>query len=82
MNDTDMIFHRPDDGCSTHICSNETTRHYIPEGSNLHTRRRENLKSNTEALWLEQCSKRDGICWYTKPELIFVSEFHTGTVLI
>jgi hypothetical protein len=23
----------------------ETTRRYIPEGSNLHTRRRENLKS-------------------------------------
>jgi hypothetical protein len=26
---------------------NATTRRYIPEGSNLHTRRRENLKSHT-----------------------------------
>jgi hypothetical protein len=30
--------------------SNETTRRYIPEGSNHHTSRRENLKSH-EAVW-------------------------------
>jgi hypothetical protein len=30
----------------TSICSNETTRRYIPEGFNLHTRRRENMKSH------------------------------------
>jgi hypothetical protein len=28
----------------TSVYSNETTRRYIPEGSNLHTLRRENLK--------------------------------------
>jgi len=35
----------------TSVYYNETTRRYIPEGSNLHTRRRENLKSHrpTEA---------------------------------
>jgi hypothetical protein len=27
----------------TSVYSNETTRRYIPQGSNLHTRRRENL---------------------------------------
>jgi hypothetical protein len=32
----------------TSIYSNENTRRYIPEGSNLHTRRRENLKSHTK----------------------------------
>jgi hypothetical protein len=31
----------------TSVYSNETTRRYIPEGSNLHTRRRENPKSHT-----------------------------------
>jgi len=30
----------------TSVCSNETTRRYIPEGSHLHTRRRDNLKSH------------------------------------
>jgi hypothetical protein len=30
----------------TSVYSNETTRRYIPEGSNLHTRRHENLKSH------------------------------------
>jgi hypothetical protein len=29
----------------TSVYSNETTRRYISEGSNLHTRRREDLKS-------------------------------------
>jgi hypothetical protein len=29
----------------TSMYSNETTPHYIPEGSNLHIRRRENPKS-------------------------------------
>jgi hypothetical protein len=29
----------------TSVYSNETSRRYIPEGFNLHTRRRENLKS-------------------------------------
>jgi hypothetical protein len=31
----------------TSVNLNVTTRRYIPEGSNLHTRRRENLKSHT-----------------------------------
>jgi hypothetical protein len=31
----------------TSVYSNETTRRYIPEGSNLHTRRHENLKSHS-----------------------------------
>jgi hypothetical protein len=30
----------------TSVCSNETTLHYIPEGSHRHTRRRDNLKSH------------------------------------
>jgi hypothetical protein len=30
----------------TSVYSNETTRRYISEGSNLHNRRRENLKSH------------------------------------
>jgi hypothetical protein len=30
----------------TSVYSNESTWRYIPEGSNLHTRRRENLKSH------------------------------------
>jgi hypothetical protein len=30
----------------TSVCYNETTRRYIGEGSNLHTRRRKNLKSH------------------------------------
>jgi hypothetical protein len=30
----------------TSVYSHETTQHYIPEGPNLHTRRRENLKSH------------------------------------
>jgi hypothetical protein len=30
----------------TSVYSNETTRRNIPEASNLHTRRRENLKSH------------------------------------
>jgi hypothetical protein len=33
----------------------ETTWRYIPEGSNLHTRRRENLKSH-EILWFSSVS--------------------------
>jgi hypothetical protein len=32
--------------------SNKTTRRYIPEGYNLHTRRRENLKSHAETIYL------------------------------
>jgi hypothetical protein len=32
----------------TSVYFNETTRRYIPEGFRLHTRRRENLKSNTD----------------------------------
>jgi hypothetical protein len=31
---------------ATSVYSNETTRRYIPESSNLHTRHRENLKSH------------------------------------
>jgi hypothetical protein len=30
----------------TPVCSNEATRRYIPEGSHVHTRRRENMKSH------------------------------------
>jgi hypothetical protein len=30
----------------TSVYSNETAQRYIPEGSNLHNRRRENLKSH------------------------------------
>jgi hypothetical protein len=47
------IAHRPDNGGSTHLCTSETsvdiqlrTWQYIPEDSELHTRRRENLKSH------------------------------------
>jgi hypothetical protein len=32
----------------TSVFSNDTARPYIPEGSNLYARRRENLKSHTE----------------------------------
>jgi hypothetical protein len=30
----------------TSVCSNETTRRYMPEETELHSRRRENLKSH------------------------------------
>jgi hypothetical protein len=45
--------HRPDDGGSKYISSETSvdiqlrTRQYIPQDSELHTRRRENLKSHT-----------------------------------
>jgi hypothetical protein len=32
----------------TSVYSNQTTRHYTPEGSHLHTRRRQNPKSNIQ----------------------------------
>jgi hypothetical protein len=32
------------------VYSNETTRRYIPEGSNLHSRRRENLISHRQEI--------------------------------
>jgi hypothetical protein len=32
----------------TSVYSNKTTRHYIPECSHLHTRRRENMKSDNK----------------------------------
>jgi hypothetical protein len=32
--------------CETLVYSNETTRRYVAEGSHLHARRRENLKSH------------------------------------
>jgi hypothetical protein len=35
----------------TSVYPNETTRRYMPEGSNLHTRRRENLKSDNFAVY-------------------------------
>jgi hypothetical protein len=34
----------------TSVYYNETTRRYIPEGSDLHTRCRENLKSHNEII--------------------------------
>jgi hypothetical protein len=37
----------------TSVYSNETTRRYIPEGSKLHTRYRENLKYHIVHLRLE-----------------------------
>jgi hypothetical protein len=37
----------------TSVYSNETTWRYVPEGSKLHTRRRENLKSRTANLYGE-----------------------------
>jgi hypothetical protein len=44
------VSHRPDDGGSTHLRNVGRhpikTRQYIPEDSELHTRRRENFKSN------------------------------------
>jgi hypothetical protein len=47
---SDAVIHRPNDGDSRHlwnVYSNETTRRYIPEDFNLHTRRRENLNLTT-----------------------------------
>jgi hypothetical protein len=45
------LTHRPDDGGSTHLWNvvdiQLRTRQYIPEDSDHHTRRRENLKSHT-----------------------------------
>jgi hypothetical protein len=38
----------------TLVYSNETTRRYIPEDSNPHTRHRENLKSHIETLNLKR----------------------------
>jgi hypothetical protein len=37
----------------TLVYSNETTWRYIPEGSNLHSRRRENLKSRISFMSLQ-----------------------------
>jgi hypothetical protein len=31
----------------TSVCFHQTTRHYIPEGCHIHTRRYDNLKSHT-----------------------------------
>jgi hypothetical protein len=39
----------------TSVNSNETTRLYIPEGSNFHIRRRENLKSHTGEFLVTYC---------------------------
>jgi hypothetical protein len=36
--------------CETSVYSNETKRGYTPEGSQLHTRLRENLKSHILAM--------------------------------
>jgi hypothetical protein len=48
------MIRRPDDGSSTtsetSVYSNETTWRCIPEGYNLYTRRRENLKSRKESM--------------------------------
>jgi hypothetical protein len=42
----------------TSICSNETTQCYIPEGYNVHTRSRENLKSqNAHRGWSSASSQ-------------------------
>jgi hypothetical protein len=47
----------------TSVYSNETTRHYITEGSNLHTRRRENLKSHESfVVYLTTLSVEQTIC--------------------
>jgi hypothetical protein len=32
--------------CETSVYANETTRRYIPQGSNIHTRRHEYLKAH------------------------------------
>jgi hypothetical protein len=39
------LLHHFDDGgpSETSVCFNETTRHYVPDGSHLYSRRRENL---------------------------------------
>jgi hypothetical protein len=37
----------------TSVYSNETTWRYIPEGSHIHTRRRENLKAHTNMLFFQ-----------------------------
>jgi hypothetical protein len=48
----------------TSIRSNQTTRHYIPEGSRLHTCRRENLKSNKViTIFFVNAAKHSFICW-------------------
>jgi hypothetical protein len=46
----------------TSVYSNETTWRYIPEGSHLHTRRRENLKSHISETFRRYISKYN---WYT-----------------
>jgi hypothetical protein len=41
------------------VCSNEITWRCIPEGCNLHTRRRENLKYHKrKKIFTKDCSKR------------------------
>jgi hypothetical protein len=60
--------HLQDDECltmvairttETSVYSNETTRRYIPEGSNLHTPRRcENLKSHNEKYNLQETKEK------------------------
>jgi hypothetical protein len=46
------LHNHPDDEGSTHLWNmvycNDTTRRYISEGSHLHARRRENLKSHKQ----------------------------------
>jgi hypothetical protein len=52
----------------TSVCSNETTRRYITESSNIHTRRRENLKSHfVITVRRSACSNNLGIA-----ELVFM----------
>jgi hypothetical protein len=43
------LYHK---GEETSVYFNEITRHHIPEGYHLHTRRRESLKSQNHALLL------------------------------
>jgi hypothetical protein len=41
----------------TAVYFNETTRHYVPEGCHLRTRRRENLQSRIQKCYLQIRSK-------------------------
>jgi hypothetical protein len=41
----------------TSVCTNETTRRYIPEGCHFRTRRRENLKSYKVLIAFFHCLK-------------------------
>jgi hypothetical protein len=62
--------------CETSVYCNENAWYYIPEGWNLHTRRRENLKSNLKSVFLLEFII---VFWDVLPCKIIVDRRFRGT---